>query len=117
MLDSLEVAWTSAVALLASPVADEPRANVFVTATTTRFQVPPATKGATTRSSDGADVIILVRNDSVRAYVRHEVMHLVSRRAWGRPSASVAWLIEGLATFVDSTCQTSTINVAARDFL
>lgn len=119
MLDSLEAAWTSAVDLLQANVADEPRVQVFVTASRTRFApvVDAQARGLTTRLPDGTDVTILVRNDSVRAHTRHEVMHVVSFRAWGVPGASRAWLSEGLATFADGRCQGTTIVAVGRDLL
>jgi hypothetical protein len=117
MLDSLEVAWTGAVALLGATTIDETRTPVFVTRSRTRFGrlVPPAAKGLTTSLDDGRDVILLVHNDSVRAMTRHEVMHVVARRAWGL--GREPWLIEGLATFADGRCQGSTIRAVGRDLL
>jgi hypothetical protein len=74
-------------------------------------------KGLTTRMPGGGEVIILVRNDSVRAYSRHEVMHAVSQRLWSWAGPDQAWLVEGLATFADGRCQTTTITGVARDLL
>jgi hypothetical protein len=119
MVDSLEVAWSAATRLLDQPLADESRDHIFVTRSRTRFAglVSPEAKGLTTRLRSGEYITILVRNDSVRAYTRHEVMHLVSWRAWGMPGASRAWLAEGLATFADGRCQTSTVLAVSRDLL
>jgi hypothetical protein len=118
-MDSLERAWDAAATLLGQVVPDAPRASVFVTRSRTRFAglVSPEAKGLTTRLPSGDDVIILVRNDSVRPYIRHEVMHLVSFRAWGAPGESRAWLAEGLATFADGKCQSTTILAKSRDLL
>lgn len=117
MLDSLETAWQSAVALLGAPVADGPRIPVLVTASRTRFPrlLDAQGKGLTTRMPEGGEIIILIRNDSVRAHTRHEVMHVVSQRAWGWGSPARTWLVEGLATFADGRCQTTSITAVARD--
>jgi hypothetical protein len=117
MLDSLETAWQSAVALLGAPVTDGPRIPVVVTASRTRFSrlLEPQGKGLTTQMPGGGEVIILVRNDSVRAYTRHEVMHVVSGRTWGWAGPAGGWLIEGLATFADGRCQTTSITAVAQD--
>jgi hypothetical protein len=120
MLDSLEAAWMHAVTLLGAPVTEFPRVQVLVTASRTRFPrlLSPQTKGLTTRMPGHGEVSILVANDTVRALTRHEVVHVVSQRAWG-PAApsSGAWLIEGLATFADGQCQGTTIAVVGRDIL
>jgi len=116
-IDSLEAAWVAAASLLGQPFAEMPRANVFITASRTRFAgfVSPDAKGLTTRLGND-DVIVLVQNDSVRLYARHEVMHFVSLRLWGRPGPR-AWLVEGLATFADGQCQSSTVMAVGRDLL
>ena len=117
LLDSLEEAWRHAEMLLDAHLPDTPRTTVLVTRSRTRFAgaLPHVAKGLTTRLP-GGDVILLVQNDSVRAYTRHEVMHLVAPRAWGRREAPV-WLNEGLATFADGHCQRSTILAVGRDVL
>jgi hypothetical protein len=119
MLDSLEAAWTRATTLLASPVASQPRIPVLVTASRTRFPrvILPQNKGLTMHGPHGGDVLILVVNDSVRMYARHEVMHAVSRRAWGMGARGTEWMTEGLATFADDRCQGTTIVPVARDLL
>jgi hypothetical protein len=118
LLDSLEDAWRHAATLLDARVADTPQVTVLVTRSRTRFAgiVGPAAKGLTTHLTNGGDVIVLVQNDSVRAYTRHEVMHLLASRAWGKGVAPI-WLSEGLATFADGRCQRSTILAVARDLL
>jgi hypothetical protein len=120
MLDSLEIAWRHAIELLQTTIPDAPQAQVFVTASRTRFArlVAPEVRGLTTKLRDGTPVIIFVRNDSVHAYIRHEAMHLVSFRAWGMPApASGAWLSEGLGTFADGQCQGRPMVAVARDLL
>jgi hypothetical protein len=119
MVDSLEAAWQSAVTLLGAPVADGPRIPVLVTASRTRFArlLEAEGKGLTTRMPGRGEIVLLVRNDSVRAYTRHEVMHVVSQRAWGWGIPGRVWLVEGLATFADGRCQTTTITAVARDLL
>src|SRR5262249_26718080 len=96
---SLEVAWIAATKLLRQVVSDTPRTNVFVTRSRTRFAgfLVPIGKGLTTRLQTGEHIILLIQNDSVRAYARHEVMHLVSMRAWGLPAKAGPWIVEGLA--------------------
>ena len=117
-IDSLEAAWAAATSLLGQAPPELPRAHVFITASRTRFAgfVPLEAKGLTTRLRSGEDVIVFVQNDSVRLYARHEVMHLVSLQAWGWPGPR-AWLIEGLATFADGQCQSSTVLAVGRDLL
>ncbi|HEV7992865.1 MAG TPA: hypothetical protein VGP25_13625 [Gemmatimonadaceae bacterium] len=119
MLDSLEAAWDGAVSLLRESPAGETHAHVFVTRSRTRFPalLSPESKGLMTRLVGRGEVIILVQNDSVRAYTRHEVMHLVTWRVWGAAVTGNAWLIEGLATFADGRCQGSTIRAVGRDLL
>ena len=119
MLDSLETAWRRAVELLATSVADGEQVNVFVTASRTRFAglVTPEARGLTTRLPNAGTIVLLVRNDSVRDYVQHEVMHVVSSAAWGPTRSGLAWLAEGLATFADGRCQNSTIDAVGRDLL
>jgi hypothetical protein len=117
-IDSLEAAWVAAASLLGQRFAEMPPATVFITASRTRFApfVHPDWKGLTTRLPSGDDVIVFVQNDSVRLYTRHEVMHFVSLRTWGWPGPR-PWLIEGLATFADGKCQSSTILAVGRDLL
>jgi hypothetical protein len=119
MLDSLETAWKRAIGLLGARVPDGVEAHVFVTASRTRFSglLAPEARGVTTRLRRAGEIVILVRNDSVRAYVQHEVMHVASYAAWGPPPPKLVWLIEGLASFADGRCQNSTILAVGRDLL
>lgn len=120
LVDSLEAAWTHALALLGKPIHDQSAITVFVTTSRTRFPrlMSPVTKGLTTMTGDGRDLIVLVQNDSVRAYTRHEVMHALVKRAWGSgPRSNAAWFGEGLATFADGTCRNLPLSVIARDLL
>ena len=119
MLDSLEAALSHATELLGTTVSDAITLTVFVTASRTRFPLllTPRNKGVRARSPDGRDVIVLVVNDSVRSYARHEVMHSVGFRAWGAQHDHALWLPEGLATFADGLCQGIPISVVARDLL
>ena len=48
------------------------------------------------------DLIFLVYNQNTRAYIRHELFHLVAFRLWGRPSNRI--LDEGGAMYADSIC-------------
>lgn len=119
MIDSLETAWEHAIDLLGSPTPTAATAQVFVTASRTRFAglVAPDARGLTTRLPQAGTIVILVRNDSVRPYIQHEVMHVASYAAWGPPQPALAWLAEGLASFADGRCQNSTIRAVGRDLL
>lgn len=48
--------------------------------------------------------IVMVYNDSTRAYHNHEVMHAVSLGLWGYPADSNHAFIEGMAVYADSPC-------------
>lgn len=119
MLDSLEEALTHAYAFLGAPMNDPAPITVFVTASRTRFPLvlTPTNKGARVKRADGRDVIVLVVNDSVRSYARHEVMHVVGFRAWGGQRVPPEWMAEGLATYADGLCQGVPIVAVARDLL
>jgi hypothetical protein len=57
-----------------------------------------------------------VANDSTRPAIKHETMHLISWREWGRPGG--VWLSEGVASAAVGLCLGQTpeeITVAARD--
>jgi hypothetical protein len=118
LLDSLESAWTHAERLLGMQVPPAPPVPVFVTRTPARFPrlLAPHQKGlAYTAGAQGGTFILLVHNDSVRAHTRHEVMHVVSVRAWGRPAAG--WVAEGVGTWADGRCQGTSALAVARDLL
>lgn len=119
MLDSLEAAWTHAATLLAAPIASPQPISVLVTASRTRFPrvMSAQNKGLTMLGRHGGDIIILVVNDSVRMYARHEVMHVVAPRAWGPVARDAGWMTEGLATLADDRCQGTTMVPVARDLL
>jgi hypothetical protein len=117
--DSLESAWVNAEQILGTRVPDASAVPVLVTASRTRFPrlMIPDNKGLTRWTADGSAIIILVHNDSVKAYARHEVMHLAAARARGHPRSTAPWLTEGLATYADGRCQGTTIAAVARDLL
>jgi hypothetical protein len=119
MLDSLEEALSHASVLLGTPVREAPRLTVFVTASRTRFpyMMNPQNKGVRAALADGREAIVLVVNDSVRSYARHEVMHSVGFHTWGAQRDGAEWLPEGLATFADGLCQGVPIAVVTRDLL
>jgi hypothetical protein len=119
MLDTLERAWQHAMELLGSPNLPGIQAHVFITGSRTRFPglMTPEARGLTTRLPFAGEIVILVKNDSVRAYVQHEVMHVAATAAWGQSAPNMAWLAEGLAAFADGRCQTSTIRAVGRDLL
>jgi hypothetical protein len=119
MLDSLEEALSHATGLLGTTASDAIKLTVFVTGSRTRFPyvLTPKNKGVRTGLIDGREAIVLVVNDSVRSYARHEVMHSVGFRAWGPQRDHALWLPEGLATFADGLCQGIPISVVARDLL
>jgi hypothetical protein len=117
LLESLEAAWAHAVTRLAAPVVDPSPITVLVTRTAARFPrvLAPSSRGVLRRTSTGGELIVLVHNDSVRAFTRHEVMHAVARRVWGAPGAP--WVDEGLATWADGRCQSASVLAVARDAL
>jgi hypothetical protein len=52
----------------------------------------------------GDDMVVLVFNDEWRAFERHELTHVISRRTWGEPGDPFAATLEGLAVYVDGDC-------------
>jgi len=50
------------------------------------------------------DVVVLVFNEEWRAFERHELAHVISRRVWGEPGDPFAATLEGLAVYVDGDC-------------
>jgi len=119
MRDTLEQAWAAAIQLIHTPVSDTPPVTVFITSSRTRFPhlLPPEAKGYTISTPTVGDLVILVDNDSVRARSRHEIMHVVVRRAWGSASPFAGWVNEGLAGYADGRCQATTMIAAGRDIL
>jgi hypothetical protein len=119
MRDTLERAWGAVIDLLHVPVADTSPITVFITASRTRFPrlLPADAKGFTISTPTIGDLVILVDNDSVRMKVRHEIMHVVVRRAWGSSSPFAGWVNEGLAGYADGRCQATSMIAAGRDIL
>jgi len=117
LLDSLEAAWAYDTALVGAHGIGQTPVTVLVTQSPKRFPqiLAPSSRGLMRRDSLGGEVIILVHNDSVRAFTRHEVMHVVEWRLWGPPGAP--WVDEGIATFADGRCQSTTVLGVARDLL
>jgi|LauGreDrversion4_2_1035121.scaffolds.fasta_scaffold196131_2 hypothetical protein len=119
LLDSLEEAHSHATKLLGDTIPAGEPVPVLVTASRRRFApvLSPTTKGFRGVLIDGSPVIILVVNDSVRPYTRHEVMHDVAFKLWGVADQRVTWLSEAMATFADGNCQGVPNIVVARDLL
>jgi hypothetical protein len=117
LIDSLETAWREGLAILESPVPDLPRITVLVTRSRHRFSptMSPTNKGIAIAAESDGETILLVHNDSVRLYARHEVMHTLSRRAWG--ASQHWWVMEGIAVVADGRCLGSTSMALARDLL
>jgi len=117
LLDSLEDAWSHDTALLRASGIETSPVTVLVTHSPARFPnvLAPSSRGVMRRDDIAGDIIILVHNDSTRAFSRHEVMHVVSWRLWGPPGAP--WVDEGLATFADGSCQNTSVRAVARDLL
>jgi hypothetical protein len=117
LIDSLETAWRDGLAILESPEPDLPKVTVLVTRSRHRFgpTMSPRNKGLAIAAEDDGETILLVHNDSVRLYARHEVMHTLSRRAWG-PSQGM-WVMEGIAVVADGQCLGSSSMAVARDVL
>ena len=119
LLDSLEEALTHATELLGVKGAAQTPVPVIITTSRTRFSplISPSTKGVRGVLANGVSFIVLVVNDSVRPYTRHEVMHDVSFRHWGLTYDGGSWLSESLATFADGRCQGVPNITVARDLL
>lgn len=119
LLDSLKVAFVHSTNLLEAPVKRSTPVPVIITASPTRFAplLSPSSKGFRGLLADGSSVIILVVNDSVRPYTRHEVMHDVAFKSWGLTYVGAEWMSEALATYADGRCQGVPNIVVARDLL
>ena len=117
LIDSLETAWRDGLAILESPEPDLPRITVLVTRSRHRFAptMSPTNKGIAIAAQSDGETILLVHNDSVRLYARHEVMHTLSRRAWG--GSPPWWIMEGIAVVADGRCLGSSSMAVARDVL
>jgi len=117
LLDSLEEAWTHDTGLLGVRGLDQPPVTVVLVHSWQRFprMLAPGSGGLMRREAKGGELIVLVHNDSIRAFTRHEVMHVVLYRFWGPPN--VAWVDEGIATFADGRCQEASVLAVARDLL
>ena len=117
LIDSLETAWRDGLAILESPEPEIPRITVLVTRSRHRFgaTMSPTNKGIAIAAHSDGETILLVHNDSVRLYARHEVMHTLSRRAWG--GSPPWWIMEGIAVVADGRCLGSSSMAVARDVL
>jgi hypothetical protein len=119
LLRQLEAAWLHDKEVIGEAVPGGLRINVVVTSSRTRFTpwMSPQNRGLAGRTPRGTEFAFLVHNDSVRAYTRHEVMHVITSRVWGMAVPSAYWLVEGFATYADGRCQNTTIAAVARDIL
>ena len=117
LIDSLETAWRDGLAILENPELDLPKITVLVTRSRHRFgpTMSPTNKGIAIAAQSDGETILLVHNDSVRLYARHEVMHTLSRRAWG--ASQHWWVMEGIAVVADGRCLGSSSMAVARDVL
>ena len=118
LLDSLDAAWIHAVALAGAPPADTAPIVVVVTPSWERFPrlLAASARGVAYEGGRGAGpLILLVHHDSARAYVRHEVMHVVAPAVWGAPATQ--WVAEGVATWADGRCQGTSVLAVARELL
>ena len=59
---------------------------------------------ATGMAQGSSRTVVLVTNPEWRAFERHELMHVVSLRAWGDPAPGNDWMVEGLAQAADGRC-------------
>ncbi len=89
-------------ALLDAPASDDTIAVFFVESREQmgRLVGLPVTGFADTQERS----VFLVTNPKWRAFERHELMHVVSNDAWGRPAAGNEWLVEGIAQMADGRC-------------
>ena len=96
MYDVLE----EARALIQAP---EDRENVHVFITASVEEMEAATGSARCGFVDTAvRAAFVVITDELACSHRHELMHLVSVRAWGWPRPPLDWLSEGVATWFDT---------------
>ncbi len=118
MLDSLEVGWTNANRILGTAVSLSERVPVFVIPSPSTVHLPdPAMRGAA-QTHKGGEIVFIIHNDSVKPYTRHEVMHVITRAAWGGPaSRDNVWMVEALGQLADGVCQGVPNVVAARDIM
>jgi hypothetical protein len=63
----------------------------------------------------GGALVLLIHNDTIRAHIRHEVMHAVSYQTWGWPKDR--WVGEGVATWAEGRCQEVSVIAVARELL
>ncbi|MEM8488160.1 MAG: hypothetical protein AAF564_21600 [Bacteroidota bacterium] len=80
------------------------------------------TRGSTGLADfESATVAVVLNGEKRRGAERHEIMHIVSTMRWGQPAGARTleewlpggWLREGLATYADNYCGSSTIRETA----
>jgi len=102
LLARLSSAAQHAEALLQVKPLTEPIDLFFIE---TREQMTQLMGGrATGFAQPSARTVLLVTNQTWRAFERHEIMHVIAGQAWGRPGPNTDWLVEGLAQAADGRC-------------
>jgi hypothetical protein len=62
-------------------------------------------------------VVVVVTNDTLPPQLRHELSHVLTFQAWGRPAEPSAWLTEGIATTTESSCAGHEIRAVSKRLL
>jgi Peptidase MA superfamily len=57
------------------------------------------------------------KKGEVKAPIKHELMHLISNREWGRPPENSYWMNEGLAAYAENNCNNYDVKQIYRYFL
>jgi hypothetical protein len=55
-------------------------------------------------SEHQSNTVLLACNENLRAFHRHEIMHVLSMNLWKLPPLLESWLLEGLAVYADAPC-------------
>jgi hypothetical protein len=64
-----------------------------------------------------SSAVYLVCTEEWRSFDVHEITHIVSLTAWGRPVEPVWWIREGLAVAVDGRCLDLSVDAYAAEWL
>jgi hypothetical protein len=68
-------------------------------------ELPPHVGSRGRGWSSGRDTVaIVVTNDTLGPALTHELTHVLTYQAWGRPAEPSAWIMEGIATSTSRRC-------------